>query len=102
VLHYLGAADGTNVISGSGYYLIGPNFQFTEAPAPPVLRIQWTRTNAVVLSWPTQAASFRLQATTNIRSWPTSSIPAPPTVLGTNSVLILPRSLPQTYFRLVH
>jgi hypothetical protein len=100
-LRYLGAADGTNIISDSGYYLIGANFQFTATPPPPALRIVLTPTNTVVLSWPTQAVAFNLQATTNLLSWPATNVPDQPVVAGTNNVLVLPPSQPRTFFRLI-
>jgi hypothetical protein len=100
-LLYLGATDGTNIIGGPKFYFIGPNFQFTDAPGPPVLRIARTPTNTVVLAWPTQAAAFHLQATTNLLSWPPTNIAGQPTVIGTNNVLVLPPSPPSTFFRLI-
>ena len=100
-LLYLGPTQGTNVISDPWYYLIGPNFQFATAPAPPALQILHTLTNTVVLTWPTQAVSFSLQATTNLLDWPATNLPVPPEVSGTNNLLVLPATGRQTYYRLV-
>jgi hypothetical protein len=100
-LLYLGPAQGTNVIGEPWYYLIGANLQFTVAPAPPALHIGRTLTNTVVLTWPTQAAAFSLQAATNLLSWPTTNLPVSPVVSGTNNLLVLPATERQTCFRLV-
>jgi len=100
-LLYSGPTQGTNVIGDPWYYLIGPNFQFTTAPAPPALQVFFTLTNTVALTWPTQAASFRLQATTNVLLWPATNLPGFPEVSGTNNLLVLPATGRQTLYRLV-
>lgn len=100
-LLYLGPTQGTTVISDPWYYLIGANFQFTAAPAPPALQILRTLTNTVVLTWPTQAVAFSLQATTNLLDWPTTNLPVSPEVSGTNNLLVLPTSARLTFYRLV-
>ena len=100
-LLYLGPAQGPNVIGEPWYYLIGANLQFTVAPAPPALQIRRTLTNTVVLTWPTQAAAFSLQAATNLLSWPATNLPASPEVSGTNNLPVIPSSGRQTFFRLV-
>jgi hypothetical protein len=99
-LGYLGPAEGTAVTDPPWFYLVGANFQFTGAPAPPTLQILRTRTNTVVLTWPTQAVSFSLQATTNLLSWPATKFPASPIVSGSNNVLVVPASQRRTFFRL--
>jgi hypothetical protein len=100
-LLYLGPAEGTSIVAGPSYYYIGANFQFTDSPGPPVLEIALTLTNTVVLTWPTQAVSFYLQATTNLLSWPTTNLADQPVVTDTNNVLVLPCSQPRTFFRLI-
>ena len=100
-LLYLGPAQGTNVIDDPWYYLIGANLQFTDRPSAPALHILRTLTNTVVLTWPTQAAAFHLQATTNLLSWPATNLTNQPAVVGTNNVLVLPRGQAGTFFRLV-
>jgi len=100
-LLYLGATQETDIIPGPLFYPIGANFQFTDVLSAPALRISSTRTNTVVLSWPTQAVSFRLQSTTNLLAWPATSLTNQPAVAGTNNVLILPRGQTGTFFRLV-
>ncbi len=100
-LLYLGPTAGTNIIGSPTNYLIGANFQFTDTPGPPMLKIAPTVTNTVVLTWPTQAASFHLQATRTLLSWPATNLADVPTVADTNNVLVLPRSRPGTFFRLI-
>ena len=100
-LGYLGPAQGAEVFDDPWFYLIGANFQFTDVPSAPALRLLSTRTNTVVLSWPTQAVSFHLQSTTNLLAWPAASLTNQPSVAGTNNVLILPRGQTGTFFRLV-
>ena len=100
-LLYLGPTQGTNVIGEPWYYLIGANFQFITAPEPPALQILFTLTNTVVLTWPTQAVSFSLQATTNLLDWPATNLPISPDVSGTDNLLVLPATGRQTFYRLV-
>jgi hypothetical protein len=100
-LLYLGPTEGTNITGDPWYYFIGANFQFTAVPTPPALGIFLTETNTVVLSWPTQAVAFNLQATTNLFSWPATNVPDQPVVIDTNNVLVLPPSEPRTFFRLI-
>jgi hypothetical protein len=100
-LLYLGPTYGTNITGDPWYYFIGANFEFTATPGPPVLGVAPTLTNTVTLSWPTQAAAFHLQATTNLRSWPATNLAEQPIVVDTNNVLELPCAQPGTYFRLI-
>jgi hypothetical protein len=100
-LLYLGPSDGTNIVAGPSYYYIGATFQFTGIPGPPALAIALTSTNTVVLTWPTQAVSFHLQATTDVRVWPTTNLTDQPAISDTNNLLVLPCSQPGTFFRLI-
>jgi hypothetical protein len=100
-LLYLGPTSGTNVTDDPWFYFIGPNFRFTDTPTPPALGMSLTPTNTLVLFWPTQAAAFSLQATTNLRAWPGTSLGIQPMVEGTNNVVLWPGSQPSTYFRLI-
>jgi hypothetical protein len=100
-LVYLGPTVGTDIVASPSYYYIGANFQFIGVPSPPALEIVLTLTNTVVLTWPTQAVSFHLQATTSLRSWPITNLADQPIVADTNNVLVLPCSQPSTFYRLI-
>jgi uncharacterized repeat protein (TIGR03803 family) len=89
---------GTAWIGGSSGY--GTVFSLSLPIAPPQLTIIPSGAN-VILTWPTNAAGFTLQSTTNLGSsavWTTNS-PAPAVVNGQNTVTN-PISGAQQFYRL--
>jgi hypothetical protein len=87
---------GTNILQPQGYF----NYFLAEVASPPELAIVDSGAN-VILTWPTNAAGYTLQSTTNLApaSWSTVS-PAPVVVNGQNSVTN-PISGTQKFYRLV-
>ena len=72
-----------------------------QASVPPLLTLIRRGAN-VILTWPTNAAGYTLQSTTNLVSpavWSTNS-PAPVVIAGQNTVTN-PITGPQQFFRLV-
>jgi len=90
------ALYGTTLKGGSS----GSGTVFSLSLPPPQLRVIHSEAN-VILTWPTKAAEFTLQSTTNLVSpanWITVS-PGPVVVNGQNTVTN-PASDTQKFFRL--
>jgi hypothetical protein len=91
------AQSGVTAIAAGGVHTVA--LLGTAPPLPPQLAIIRSEAN-VILTWPTNAAGFILQSTTNLVSpvWNTN-FPAPVVVNGQNTVTN-PTSGTQKFFRL--
>ncbi len=100
-LVYLGATDGTNLIAGPEFLLVGPGFEFTPIPAvvPSELSIIRTLSNTVVVSWPVTDPSGQLQTAPDLATAMTD-VTATPVIVGGSKTVELPILDAQAYFRL--
>jgi hypothetical protein len=98
---YLGCAQGSHLFANSTNTLFyGANFKFSPPVHVPLLAIAPVPPDQVKLSWPTEAAGFVLQATTDLLTQPMTNVIAPQTIEGTNFTVVLTRSAPQACYRL--
>jgi hypothetical protein len=82
----------------------GNDVVLTRIPTPPLprLTIQTVPPSSVRLLWPTNATGFTLQSNTNLNSnvWSTAALP--PSVVGTNNVVLDSTTNSQRFYHLFH
>jgi uncharacterized delta-60 repeat protein len=106
-----GGAISSIALDGQGRILAGGIFtamttqprgrvaRFATAP-PPLLNLQRDGNTRVVLSWPTNFATFRLESNADLTQNIWSSVDPTPVVIGTNNVVTNNVSGPALFYRL--
>ena len=89
----IGQSD-AGVMSGGSYSVVGGFWGIlwvVQTPGAPLLRIQPTATNAVVVAWPAPSSGFKLQfkPSLNTTNW-TDVGQVPAVVGGENQVIVTP------------
>ena len=70
-------------------------------PVRPRLQIYPTALDAYLLAWPTQSIGFLLQSGPDVSS-PMSNVQTAPVVVGTNNVVLFPKTGSRAFFRLLY
>jgi len=89
----IGQAD-AGAMSGGSYSVVGGFWGIlwvVQTPGAPLLRIQPTATNAVVVAWPSPSSGFKLQFNTDLKTMNSTEMGQAPTVVGgENQVIVAP------------
>ena len=92
------------VMSGGSYSLAGGFWGIVGAiqtPGAPLLTVQFTGTNEIVISWPSPSTGFFLEQNANVST--SNWVPAPEAVTdnGTNKFIIVNPPTGNRYYRLL-
>jgi hypothetical protein len=84
------------------HFSFGQNQSFTLLNGAPLLSIEAVAAGQVRLLWPTSAVGFTLQANTDLNTANWSFAGAPPSVAGTNNVVLESTTGSRRFYRLFH
>jgi hypothetical protein len=84
------------------HFSFGQNQSFTLLNGAPRLSIEKLAGEQVRLLWPTSAEGFTLQANADLNTTNWSAAGAPPSVAGTNNVVLEPTTGSRRFYRLFH
>jgi len=84
------------------HFSFGENQSFTLLNGAPLLSIEAVTAGQVRLLWPTSAVGFTLQANADLNSANWSSVGTPPSVAGTNNVVLDSTTGSRRFYRLFH
>jgi hypothetical protein len=99
----VGQPDAGGPMTGGNFSITGgfwSLYSVVQLPGSPLLAIQLTTTNTVVLTWPSSASGFGLQRNTNAATTNWTAAGPLPTVNGSNWIVVLPLAPGNDFFRL--
>jgi hypothetical protein len=90
-------------MSGGSYSVVGGFWAIVSAvqtPGAPLLRIEPTATNAVVVAWPAPSSGFKLQVNANLSTTNWTDVGQTPTVVGGENQVIVVSPSGNWFYRL--
>jgi hypothetical protein len=89
-------SGGSYTLKGGFWAILAP----VQTPGAPLLRIVFTRTNAVVVAWPAPSVGFSLQQNTALGSANWTSVPYAVNVVGSENQVIVSPPVGNRFYRL--